>query len=121
MKLPEKTAILILSAFLLTGSILLYIRDSRPFSDITIEKNAFEPELSLEEVKQMLEEKRKVDLNTASHDELVSIPGVGDATALKIIAFRDGGGVFYSARDLLLIKGIGEKKLDRIREYIKTE
>ena len=67
----------------------------------------------------MLYEERKVDPNYATFDELVAIPGIGDKTATRIVEFRESGGVFYSEKDLLQVEGIGEKKLKKIREYIK--
>jgi|GEM_PF-2017702 len=56
-----------------------------------------------------------VALNQANADELGELPGVGPKTAAAIIAFRQGHGPFRSLTDLMAVKGIGQKKLDRMR------
>jgi comEA protein len=58
-----------------------------------------------------------INLNTASHDELMTISGVGEATAAKIIAYRDTYG-FKDVSDLLLIDGIGEAKYNAIVPFV---
>jgi competence protein ComEA len=60
----------------------------------------------------------KVDVNKAGVDELAGLPGIGEATAKAIVAFRQANGPFRSPEDLMQVKGIGEKKLDAIRGLI---
>jgi len=55
-----------------------------------------------------------VDLNTAGKSELMTLPGVGAAIADRIIMYRSEHGPFTSVRDLLKVRGIGEKKLERL-------
>ena len=50
-----------------------------------------------------------VNLNSASQAELEELPGVGPATAQKIITWREENGGFRSVEDLMEIRGIGEK------------
>lgn len=63
--------------------------------------------------------RERVDINRAGPEELASIPGIGPATALAIIAFRKERGGILELRDLLQVKGIGEKKLERIAPHLK--
>ncbi len=59
-----------------------------------------------------------VDLNTADAAMLDSLPGVGPATAAAIIAHRDERGRFESVDELLDVRGIGEAKLDALRDLV---
>jgi len=56
-----------------------------------------------------------IDINTATAKELEAFNGVGPATAVKIIDFRDSNGPFESCDDLIKISGIGQKKLEQIK------
>ncbi len=62
-----------------------------------------------------------VDINTATAEQLIALPGIGPVTAEKIVAFRDENGPFETAEDLLQVRGIGEKKLARIRVYLHVD
>lgn len=59
-----------------------------------------------------------IDLNRATQAELDGLPGVGPATALAIVSFRDEHGPFASVDDLLDVRGIGPAKLDAIRPMV---
>ena len=61
---------------------------------------------------------RPVDLNTATAKELEQLPGVGPTTAKAIVDFRSKGGHFRRVTDLLVIRGISEAKLKKMRPYI---
>ncbi len=61
-----------------------------------------------------LEDVAPIDLNGAPAEILELLPGVGEKTALKIIAARP----FSSVEDLLRVHGIGAKKLEKMRAYI---
>ncbi len=58
-----------------------------------------------------------VNLNTADVAALQSLPGVGSATARAIIEDREAHGDFASVDDLARVSGIGQKKLERIRDH----
>lgn len=59
-----------------------------------------------------------LDLNRASAADLVALPGIGPATAEKIVAEREKNGPFATVEDLLRVPGIGEKKLEALKEYV---
>ena len=56
----------------------------------------------------------RVNLNTATLAELIALPGVGEVTARRMIAWREQNGRFTSVRDLMKINGIGPKKFERL-------
>jgi len=59
-----------------------------------------------------------VNINTAGATDLQQVPGIGPSTAQKILDTRKSYGAFKSVDDLLAIKGIGPKKLEKMRKYL---
>jgi competence protein ComEA len=59
-----------------------------------------------------------VNLNTASADELETLPGIGPATAAAIVEHREQNGPYASVDDLEAVRGIGPAKLDAIRDQV---
>ncbi|MGM8214175.1 helix-hairpin-helix domain-containing protein [Bacillaceae bacterium W0354] len=60
----------------------------------------------------------KVRVNTATKEQLMTLPGIGEQKALSIIEYREQNGYFQTKEDLLEISGIGEKTLERLSDYI---
>lgn len=61
---------------------------------------------------------RPVNINTATSEELQQVPGIGPATAGKILQMRKTYGPFKSVDDLLAIRGLGPKRLEKMRKYL---
>jgi competence protein ComEA len=61
-----------------------------------------------------------IDINRATKEDLTLIPGVGEKTAQSIVCFRDKNKGINDLQDLLNIRGIGKKKLNRILPYVST-
>jgi competence protein ComEA len=61
---------------------------------------------------------RPININSANSTELQQVPGIGPATADKILQMRKSYGAFKSVDDLLAIRGIGKKRLDKMRKYL---
>ena len=61
---------------------------------------------------------KPININSANSDELQQVPGIGPATAEKILQMRKSYGPFKSVDDLLAIKGLGRKRLDKMRKYL---
>lgn len=59
-----------------------------------------------------------VDLNQADWPELTQLPGIGETLARRIVELRAQRGRFASHEDLLRVKGIGRKTLDRLRPHL---
>ncbi len=62
-----------------------------------------------------------VDINSATLEELSTLPGVGNVTAQRIIEYRTAAGKFRTTDELLKVKGIGKKKFERIRAFVKAD
>jgi competence protein ComEA len=60
----------------------------------------------------------KVNLNTAGEEELDGLVGVGPATAQKILGYREQHGSFGSVEELGDVPGIGERRLEALRELV---
>jgi competence protein ComEA len=62
--------------------------------------------------------KSKIDINTAIASELASLPGIGPKLSSAIVAYRDEHGPFGGIEDLKGVRGIGEKRLEALKELI---
>ncbi len=60
-----------------------------------------------------------IDLATATAEQLDTLPGVGPATAAKILAHREQQGGLSSVDDLAAVPGIGEKRLETLRQALE--
>ncbi len=60
-----------------------------------------------------------IDINTACLDDLILVPGIKEATAIKILELRrQSGGRFHRLEELLQIDGIKEKRLRKLQRYL---
>lgn len=59
-----------------------------------------------------------MNVNTATAEQLQLVPGIGPVTAEKILQMRKSYGAFKSVDDLLAIRGLGPKRLDKMRKYL---
>lgn len=61
---------------------------------------------------------QKVSLNSATIDELMQLPGIGEVKAKAIIAYREENGGFKSIEELLEVNGIGESTFNKIKDQL---
>jgi competence protein ComEA len=78
----------------------------------------FSTDKANEKSKKLKSGNKKFDLNSIGFSELIGLPGIGKKVAENIIEYRNKNGKFNSIEQLLEIKGIGEKKLDELKEFL---
>lgn len=63
----------------------------------------------------------KVNLNTASKEQLMTIPGIGESKADSIISYREKNGAFSNIEEVMNISGIKDGLFEKMKEYITVE
>jgi competence protein ComEA len=62
----------------------------------------------------------KVNLNTASVEQLSTLPGVGPKLAARIVEYRQKSGTFRTTQELMNVQGIGEKNFAKIEAWLSV-
>ncbi len=70
---------------------------------------------------QQEEDIEKVNINTATEEELIKVNGIGKTLAKRIIEHRDKIGEFIAIEELMDVEGIGASVFERMKPYIKAE
>ena len=118
----EQIAILALTALLIVGSVVSAYDYFFPddIENFEVIKGAIPvPEIPPED-EATHSEPLAVNVNTATLEELQSLPGVGASRAQAILNEREARGGFRSVDDLLDVKGIGPSGLERLRPHART-
>ncbi len=124
----EQRVILFLSATLLVGAgIRLYqeaFPPARRFDYRSADSSfaTFREQIASDTVKEKTGKSRRVvNINSASKDELVSLPGIGHTLSERIVLYRENEGEFESIEDLQKVKGISKKKFEKLKPYITVQ
>lgn len=62
----------------------------------------------------------KININTASGEDLMKLPGIGPAMSRRVVEFRNTNGSFQTIEDIMQVKGIGDKKFEKMKDFIKV-
>ena len=96
--------LLALTGVFLCGLLTLYVRDRSRMAgtpvetDRTVSQEDFMPDVS------------PLDLNTATEEELDTLPGIGEELARRIVEYRETSGPVESVEEIMEVSGIGEAK-----------
>jgi len=66
-------------------------------------------------------EEGKININTATKEDLITLPGIGESKASSILEFREKYGKFEDVSELSYVPGIGKKLLESINDYISVQ
>ncbi|MBR2934469.1 MAG: ComEA family DNA-binding protein [Oscillospiraceae bacterium] len=119
--------VLVLAAVALmamVGWFFVHQKDSQQTWSVEVERSdSPTPSVSVQEDKKpdSLMEGERININTASAEELVRLPGIGATRAQAIIDFRQERGAFSSVDELLRVDGIGPGILKDLRTYVTVE
>jgi len=103
----EKKGLITLSLFLFLFSLFLNVNKQNPRLNI-----------SLAGMETALTSQSKVLINNAPWYELITVPGIGETLALRIVYYRKENGPFITFEDILNVKGIGPKKaIDMVKKH----
>ncbi len=86
-----------------------------PITDVKVHRD---PRLTDGPTAKSRPKEKSVNLNTASRTALLDLPGVGPAYADRILAYRASRGLFRTIDELALVKGIGTKRLEKMRPFL---
>lgn len=97
--------------------------DSLLISNLEIKRRVLELSDTIAYIKKDISSlaEKSININTAGISELVKLPGIGEKTAEKIIQLRKERGKFKRLDELMDVKGIGEAKFSKIKDYIYVD
>lgn len=75
-------------------------------------------ETALPELPSTVAPEASVNINTASAEELSTLPGIGEALATRIIAYREEHGAFENTEEIMSVSGIGAKTYAQLKDRI---
>ncbi|MGB9824231.1 MAG: ComEA family DNA-binding protein [Candidatus Hydrothermia bacterium] len=100
------------------GAIMMNRREGKSLHSIKFQE---EESRTIDNIKAFeVNERQKININNASYDELLLIPGIGPKFASEIIRMREKNR-FTKVEDLMKIKGIGPKKIEIISRYVEVK
>lgn len=110
------TDLVLLAGGYLSSADLDAIDDSLPIKERTL---VYVPLLSGYSQSCVIDpDSKKINVNTATSDELKTINGISETIALRIISYREENGDFTYLEELMKVSGIGTKTYEKIRDYI---
>lgn len=63
----------------------------------------------------------RVNINTATEDQIALLPGIGPKIAVEVVNYRASNGNFQTIDDMKKVKGVGDKKFEKIKNFVVVE
>lgn len=114
----EKAILVFLTLTFATGVGISAYKRSRPRLKVQVQPHQT---ANLEDADRFITEYNQVNINSFDIAELTRLPGIGRVIAQRIIEYRKAHGPFKSKEELMQVKGIGAKKLEKIKDSIVLE
>ena len=127
MRIQNKTALLLaLAALTAVFAVGFFLgRRTVPFEiSAQVQRNDIPeqaPEAEQPQTDEAQEESRPIDLNTATKNDLMTLPRIGEKTAQKILDYRAKYGKFSAIEQLMDVEGIGEATFEGLKDMVTVE
>ena len=112
----EKAILLFLSLSFVCGLGINAYKKSRP--DLELSVQPYKVDFARSEADKFIQEQSQININSFEIDELTRLPGVGQKLAAMIVEYHKIHGSFRTKEELMQVKGIGEKKFEKIKDLI---
>lgn len=89
-----------------------------PVSVTQIEKKEMTPPVEEKDKAPGILDGERININTASAEDLIRLPGIGSVRAEHIVKYREAHGPFQKKEDVMQVSGIGGKTFEKLSEYI---
>lgn len=63
----------------------------------------------------------KININTATESQIALLPGIGPKLATEVVNYRTSNGNFKTIEDIKKVAGVGDKKFEKIKDFVVTE
>ena len=125
MKKPKLHILVVITCFFAAFTLGLYLGRNYSAAPVTVSVPAAMqtlPPETTEETQSPTEETQgitfPININLASQEEFMALPGIGEVLAKRIIAYREENGPFSNVEALMKVNGIGKKRMEQMLELI---
>lgn len=112
---------LLTAAAVLFAAIIFYNLFLTPRVELIVVESDLSSQAVSSDIVEAVSSFGRININTASVEELDALPGIGAAIAQRIVDYREENGPFQSPADLQEVQGIGGKAYEKLKDFISVE